>query len=197
MNIHPLKIRYALTVAALIFIADQVSKWFVVEQIIKPLALSDRTDPSAMPFIAWLLHARDRMPFAQEQIAPFFNIVMVWNKGVSFGIFNNHGESGPLLLSILAFAIVTMFLIWMVRSPSSLVRLGIAMIVGGALGNVVDRVRFGAVVDFLDFHIHTERWGNLHWPAFNLGDSTICLGIAMLLFHSLFFDTQKKQVASQ
>ncbi|MDB5491504.1 MAG: Lipoprotein signal peptidase [Micavibrio sp.] len=192
MNFHTLKLPQALAITALIFIADQVSKWFVVEQIIKPLALPDRTDPSAMPFIAWLLHARDPMPFAQDQILPFFNLVMVWNKGVSFGIFNNHGASGPLLLTILAIAIVTMFLIWMVRSPSGLVRLSIAMIIGGALGNVVDRLRFGAVADFLDFHL-----GNLHWPAFNLADSTICLGIAMLLIHSLFFDTQKKQAASQ
>jgi signal peptidase II len=192
MNLHTLRMPHALAITALIFIADQVSKWFVVEQVLKPLALPDRTDPSAMPFISWLLHAREQMPFAEENILPFFNLVMVWNKGVSFGIFNNHGANGPLLLTILAVAIVTMFTIWMIRSPSGLVRLGIAMIIGGALGNVVDRLRFGAVADFLDFHI-----GTLHWPAFNIGDSTICLGIAMLLVHSLFFDTQKKQAASQ
>ena len=192
MNINALKIQYALAITALIFIADQVSKWFIVEQVIKPLALPDRTDPSAMPFIAWLLHARERMPFAEDQITSFFSIVMVWNKGVSFGIFNNHGANGPILLSILAVAIVTMFMVWMARTTSGLVRLSIAMIVGGALGNVVDRVRFGAVVDFLDIHI-----GDLHWPAFNLGDSTIVLGIAMLLVHSLFFDTQKKQAETQ
>lgn len=187
MNLHTLKLRYAIALTGFIFLADQVSKWWVVEQLIKPLALSDRTDPSAMPFIPWLLNATERMPFAREEILPFFDLVMVWNKGVSFGMFNNHA-SGPIILTILALLIVAVFATWMVRTPFGMVRCGIAMIVGGALGNVVDRLRFGAVADFLDFHI-----GELHWPAFNLGDSTICLGIAMLLIHSLFFDTQQKQ----
>lgn len=192
MNLNTFKLRHASLLTAFIFLADQISKWWVVEQFIKPLALPDRTDPSATPFIPWLLNQGERMPFAREKILPFFDLVMVWNKGVSFGMFNSH-PSGPIILTIVALVIVAFFAVWMVRTPSGLVRLGIAMIMGGALGNVLDRLRFGAVADFLDFYVTTGRWGELHWPAFNIGDSTICLGIAMLLIHSLFFDTKQQQ----
>lgn len=173
-----------------VFLADQISKWWVVEQIIKPLALSDRSDSSALPFVSWLLHAREQMPFAREEIFSFCNIVMVWNKGISFGMLNDH-KSGPFLLTLLAVVIVAVFFLWMTRCPSNIARTAIALIIGGALGNVIDRLRFGAVADFLDFHV--SGW---HWPAFNVGDSTICIGIAILLVHSLFFETKIKQAAS-
>lgn len=73
-----------------------------------------------------------------------------------------------------------------------MVAMALSLIIGGALGNVLDRLRFGAVADFLDFHL-----GNLHWPAFNVADSAICIGIALLLTHSLFFDPKRSEGVSK
>lgn len=171
-----------------IFLADQISKWWVIEQYIKPRITDPRVDPAAMPFISWLTTVQDRAGFFREEILPFFNLVMVWNKGVSFGMFNGHAQVGAFVLALFALAIIIGFSIWMLRTPVRMMAVAMAMIVGGALGNVADRVRFGAVADFLDFHI-----GGWHWPAFNIGDSTICIGIAILLVHSLFFDRNNKQ----
>lgn len=183
-----MKKRFYFLLVLAIFLADQISKWWVIEQYIKPRVTDDRADPAAMPFISWLLNARERMGFFREEIWPFFNVVMVWNKGISFGLFNGHDGTGAIVLAVFAVAVMAVFTVWLIRTQSRLAALGIATIIGGALGNVVDRLRFGAVADFLDFHI-----GGWHWPAFNIGDSAICLGIAMLLIHSLFFDTKNKQ----
>ncbi len=167
----------------LIFFSDQVSKWWVVEHVVKSRVLPERADASGMPFLQWLLTAQDRMPYTQIDILPFFNLVMVWNKGISFGLFNGDTTYGPLLLLTLATGIVVAFIVWLHRTNSPLTACGLIFIIGGALGNMLDRVRFGAVADFLDFHV--AGW---HWPAFNIADSTICIGIAMLLIHSLFFE---------
>ena len=176
-----------------IFIADQTSKWWVVEHIIKSRALPERADASGMPFLQWLMTtAQDRMPYVQIDVLPFFNLVMVWNKGISFGLFNESTAYGPLLLLIAATIIVISFCLWLRRTDSALVASGLVLIIGGALGNMLDRVRFGAVADFLDFHV-----AGLHWPAFNIADSAICIGIAMLLIHGLFFEAKKDTTAGK
>lgn len=176
----------------LILITDQISKWWVVEHVIKSRALPDRADASGMPFLQWLITAQERMPYVQVDLLPFFNVVMVWNKGISFGLFNSHSDYGPVLLLVLATVIVIAFTIWLRRTDSMLIASGLVLIIGGALGNMLDRIRFGAVADFLDFHI-----AGLHWPAFNVADSTICIGIAMLLIHGLFFDPKKHSTAGK
>jgi signal peptidase II len=122
--------------------------------------------------------------FDAERIAPFFNLVLTLNRGMSFGLFNaGPGERGALntlLFSLAAVIIVAGLIYWLRRVSSPLLAVAIGLIVGGAVGNVIDRIRHGAVVDFLDFHI-----GYWHWPAFNLADSAICLGVALMLFDSL------------
>ena len=176
---------------ALVFLTDQISKWWVVERIIKTRVLPLREDSSAMPLLQWMITpGQDRMPYTQIEILPFFNIVMVWNRGISFGLFNEHGN-GPLALTVLAMIIVATFGVWLFRTGSAMIAAALALIIGGALGNVLDRVRFGAVADFLDFHI-----GALHWPAFNVADSAICIGIALLLIHGLFLDPKRKEAVS-
>jgi signal peptidase II len=177
-----------LTTIALIFIADQISKWWVIEHIIKSRVLPERMDASGMPFLQWLTTAQGQLPYVQIDLLPFFNLVMVWNKGISFGLFNDHSTYGPLLLIILACIIVAVFCVWLRRTTSALTAAGLVLIIGGALGNMLDRVRFGAVADFLDFHLF-----GYHWPAFNIADSAICIGIAMLLIYSLFFETKTKK----
>ena len=85
-----------------------------------------------------------------------------------------------LLFSVVAAAIVTVLTYWLSRVESPLLAGAISLIIGGAVGNVIDRIRFGAVVDFLDFHI-----GSWHWPAFNIADSAICVGVAVMLLDGL------------
>ncbi len=115
------------------------------------------------------------------EVLPFFNLVTVWNYGVSFGLFNGGQQGGAWAFVILALAIVAALAVWLRRTDRALVAAAIGLVIGGALGNVVDRLRLGAVFDFLDFHAF--GW---HWPAFNLADSAITIGVALLFVDSLF-----------
>lgn len=121
----------------------------------------------------------------QKEILPFFNLVHVWNRGISFGLFN-HDHSGAWLLVGLSLVITTFFFIWLKRVDHKPLALAIGAVIGGALGNVIDRIRFQAVVDFLDFHV-----GDWHYPAFNVADSAIVLGIAFIVLDSLFFEPKR------
>ncbi len=142
-------------VAALLALAaDQLSKYLIWENI---------ADGSALAF------------------GSFFNVVKVWNTGVSFSMFNNHGNVGRILLCTLSLAVCGFLFCWMLKETSRLKIVGLGLIIGGALGNVIDRIRFGAVLDFLDFHIATY-----HWPAFNLADSFICVGACLLIVLEIF-----------
>ena len=107
-------------------------------------------------------------------VLPGFSLVFGMNPGVSFSMFSDVPWWG---LTAFALAVVAGFAIWMWWETRLLAVTGLGLIIGGALGNVVDRLRHGAVVDFLDFHI-----GNYHWPAFNLADTTIAIGVALLLW---------------
>jgi len=109
------------------------------------------------------------------KIFPFFNIVHVQNRGVTFGLLS--GILQPVVLIALSFVVIW-FLMSCARRNESY-RLPTSLIIGGAVGNIIDRVVYGAVVDFLDFHL-----GSYHWPAFNIADSAIVIGVCVLLFIS-------------
>ena len=117
-------------------------------------------------------------------IPGFFNITHIHNPGGAFGLFANQSSSLRnvffLFISILAVFLIYYFY---KNTPKThpLLATGFALIFGGAIGNLIDRIRFGEVIDFLDFYI-----GNYHWPAFNVADSAISVGIAIFLFHFLF-----------
>jgi signal peptidase II len=113
---------------------------------------------------------------------PFFSLVEAWNKGVSFSKLSN---LPPMVLSGFAILVSAGLIYWLSRVDNRLIALGIGAVAGGALGNVIDRLRFGAVFDFLDFFltIGGREW---HWPAFNLADSSIFVGVVLLLFDGLF-----------
>lgn len=113
-------------------------------------------------------------------LTPFFNFVLTGNRGMSFGLFNNNDAMNTAIFTALAAAIVIALLVWMRRANNSVIRLALGMIIGGAIGNVIDRLTRGAVVDFLDFHL-----GNWHWYAFNVADAAICLGVIALLLDGL------------
>jgi signal peptidase II len=115
-------------------------------------------------------------------VTGFFRLVMVWNEGVSFGVLNS-GDGTDVrrwLLVGVALAVVAGLLYWLSRARDRWLRATLGAIVGGALGNVVDRVRFGAVADFFDAHL-----GPWHWPAFNVADAAISVGVVILVADGL------------
>jgi signal peptidase II len=110
----------------------------------------------------------------------FFRLVMVWNTGVSFGLLGGDGALPPWILSAVAVAVCVGLFVWLRRTERLLTGWGIGLVMGGAIGNVIDRARWGAVFDFADFHI-----GQWHWPAFNVADSAIVVGVGLMLIDSL------------
>jgi signal peptidase II len=131
----------------------------------------------------WMLHIFNIDEIGMVQVTSFFNLVMVWNHGISFGMFNDGDphQYQPLMLSLLALVIVTILLFWLKKAENKFQVWGIGLVIGGALGNVIDRTLYGAVADFLDFH-----YDGFHWPAFNFADSFICVGVFLLVFEGLF-----------
>jgi len=144
----------------LIFL-DQVTKWWIVNYIMQPVKL---------------------IP-----ITPFFNIVLTWNSGISFGIFSNQGDFSVIILSTLAILIVFFLAAWLMKAENKKLIIGLICIIGGAIGNIIDRVYHGAVIDFLDFHIKSY-----HWPAFNVADSCIFIGATLIILDSLFPDKKEE-----
>ena len=115
------------------------------------------------------------------EATPFLNIVLVWNRGISFGLFNRDSDWQPWLLVGLTLVIVAGLMIWLRTVRDRWTTLAIGLIAGGATGNAIDRVRFGAVVDFVDFHV-----GGWHFATFNVADAAITCGVAIVLAVSLF-----------
>lgn len=134
---------------------------------------------------ACVLQNSDLLAGKAIELTSFFNLVLVYNRGVSFGMFAGHNQ--PLLLVVISSAIVLVLLAWLFRNQALMVALAIGSIIGGALGNIVDRLRYGAVVDFLDFHL-----AGLHWPAFNIADSFVFIGVVVLCIYSMFFENKKQ-----
>jgi signal peptidase II len=147
-----------LLLAALVLVADQASK-------------------------TWILHNAALTNGTTITLLPILNLVLVWNHGITFGMFQNDG-SKILLAGIASLVIIALF-IWLWRSATWLKTLAIGAIAGGAIGNVADRLHYGAVVDFIQIHA-----GWLAFPyIFNIGDSAICCGVAALMLESLLAHT--------
>jgi len=113
-------------------------------------------------------------------VAPSFNLVTVWNHGISFGLLQHGHDAAPYILSALALAICIALHRWLLQAENRWLALGLGLIMGGALGNVIDRLRFGAVFDFLDIYVPIAE-KTYHWPAFNVADASICIGVFMLV----------------
>jgi signal peptidase II len=114
-------------------------------------------------------------------VTPFFNLVSAWNQGVGFSLMTMRGASGPYVLSALAILISIGLFVWMLRSHRVLPVIGLGLAIGGALGNVIDRLTHGAVFDFLQFHT-----AGYYFPAFNLADSALTIGVVLLVVDGLF-----------
>lgn len=122
-------------------------------------------------------------------VLPFFNLVLTWNYGISFGLFNTGDPANAYILSGLAGVIILFLLHLYSRNHNVAVRFAIAAVIAGAIGNVIDRLRFGAVVDFLDFHAF-----GFHWPAFNIADTCIVVGIAYIVIDGIWLEPKRKKM---
>jgi signal peptidase II len=120
----------------------------------------------------------DQLPV---EVTGFFNLVLAYNRGVSFSLFTNDSAVGPYIFAALSLGIAGALVWWAVRQKRVLLAVLAGAIAGGALGNIVDRIYLGAVVDFLD--VHAFGW---HWPAFNVADSAIVISVLVLLADGLF-----------
>jgi signal peptidase II len=140
---------------ALVGLVDQISKWLILDR------MGD---------------VHHTLP-----VTSFLNFALVWNKGITFGLFN-HGREQTLSYILIAVALIILVLLgrWLWRTSSMTVALALGGIMGGAVGNVIDRVRYGAVVDFLDFY-----YRDYHWYAFNVADAAIVTGVALLLIDGM------------
>ncbi|MBK3660649.1 signal peptidase II [Bradyrhizobium diazoefficiens] len=131
----------------------------------------------------WLLNGFDLARRGVVRVAPFFDLVLAWNIGISFGWLQNDGQAAQLALMAVKVVAVIALAIWMARSQTRLATVALGLIIGGAIGNGIDRFAYGAVVDFALFHI--EIGGNTYnWYVFNLADVAIVAGVAALLYDS-------------
>lgn len=174
------------SIALDVLILDQLSKWLILEYVLRP-----QVQPHGLQagLLDWISKAPPRLPYASVEILPFFNLTMVWNEGISFGLFQG---SGIWILSGLALIITILFSVWLTRAKGWLQAVSLALVIGGAIGNVIDRIRFGAVADFFDFHV--LGW---HYPAFNIADCGIVVGIALLVIDGIFFEPRRNKEATQ
>ncbi|MGY8708587.1 signal peptidase II [Bradyrhizobium sp. 18BD] len=131
----------------------------------------------------WLLNVFDLARRGKVEVTPFFDLWLAWNVGISFGWLQNDGQAAQIaLMAVKAIAVVALA-VWMVRSHTRLATVALGLIIGGAIGNGIDRLVHGAVVDFALFHI--EIGGTTYnWYVFNLADVAIVAGVAALLYDS-------------
>ncbi|KKJ77802.1 signal peptidase II [Kiloniella litopenaei] len=156
----------ALILALLIAGIDQASKWFVLLEVMNP--------PQVI------------------EVTSFFDLVLAYNTGVSFGLFGSDSEWRPFILAGVAIAIVVALFVWLYKEPGKLIAVSVGLISGGAIGNVIDRFIHIGVVDFLSFSISFLPWRIFNpWPAFNLADSFIFIGVLVLLYDGLFSTPSK------
>lgn len=143
------------TVAAIAYIGDQAHKW-------------------------WMLSVLDIAATGPITVTSFFDLVMVWNRGVSYGLFQQDSAVGVFVLAAFPFVVAAGLVVWLAASTRALVAFALGLIIGGALGNATDRIVYGAVADFFSFHAFGYQW-----YVFNLADVAIVAGVAILLYDSV------------
>lgn len=151
-------VRTGLFSALIVLVLDQASKWWVLEVLHLPA-------------------------LRQITVLPVLSLTMVWNQGVTFGLLSGFGDWGYLVLTSISLVVVVALGVWLRQAETRFVAIAIGGIVGGAMGNVIDRLRFGAVVDFIHAHVDT-RWGEFSWYVFNVADAAIVCGVVVLIVDS-------------
>ncbi|MBM3468251.1 MAG: signal peptidase II [Alphaproteobacteria bacterium] len=145
---------FGMALAGGVYILDQVSKWIVLKHLM--------TSPHTF------------------SVTSFLNIILAWNKGISFGLLSNNNPYSVWILVVIAIGFAALLILWILQAETKIMSLAFGLVLGGALGNVTDRIRFGAVADFLDFHVY-----GFHWYTFNIADAAIVLGVALILLEYL------------
>ena len=133
----------------------------------------------------WLLFVFDLGARGIVMLTPFLDLVLTWNTGISYGLFPQESDFGRYVLLALKAGAVLVLWVWLARAESRLTALSLGLIIGGAFGNAIDRLAYGAVADFVLFHITTPGF-NFTWYVFNLADAAIVAGVIGLLYESLF-----------
>ena len=157
LNVH---IRLGVIVAIVTLVLDQASKF-------------------------WLVRVFDIARRGTVKLTPFFDLVLAWNQGISFGWFQNDGPAAQIVLMAVKVVAVVVLAVWMARSRTLIATLALGLIIGGAIGNGLDRLAYGAVVDFALFHVQIGE-NTFNWYVFNLADVAIVAGVAALLYESLW-----------
>jgi signal peptidase II len=147
--------RFGISCAVLVLAADQLSKWYILSVVMAP--------PRVI------------------EVTGFFNLVLVGNRGVSFGMFSSDTPWVQPAFAVFAVAVAVFLGFWLRRAENRFLAGSLGLIIGGALGNAADRLMHEAVIDFLDFHV-----AGYHWPAFNVADSAITIGVIFILLEGLF-----------
>jgi signal peptidase II len=137
------------------------------------------------------LHFRNLGPLARIDVLPFFNLVMVWNRGVSYGLFPASGVSGTLTLSAISLVAVAVLAWWLTKAERVSLGVALGLVIGGALGNVIDRILYGAVADFFHFYAFGHDW-----YVFNVADAAISVGVVLLLLDA-FIRGESKSVGTR
>jgi signal peptidase II len=132
----------------------------------------------------WLLDAFDLPERGRVALTPFLDLVTTWNAGISYGLFQQHSALGVWILLFLKAAAVVFLWIWLARSSSRLTAVALGLIIGGAVGNAIDRFHWPGVMDFVLFHVDTATF-SFRWYVFNLADAAIVAGVVGLLYDSL------------
>jgi signal peptidase II len=152
--------RIGLAVAALVFVLDQALK-------------------------LWVIKVFDLGHKGLVKVAPGIDLVMTWNTGISYGLFQQNSDAGRWILIGIKVLAVVLLTIWLARTRTRLTAIALGLIIGGALGNAVDRLAFGAVADFVLLYVATATW-RFDWYVFNLADAAIVAGVIGLMYESLF-----------
>jgi signal peptidase II len=133
----------------------------------------------------WLLFVLDIGRRGAVSVTPFFDLVLAWNTGISYGWFQTDSPAGAAILLVIKAAAVVLLAIWMARSTTRMATIGLGLIIGGAVGNAIDRFAYGAVVDFALFHAQFAG-KTYNWYVFNIADVAIVAGVMALLYDSFF-----------
>jgi signal peptidase II len=133
----------------------------------------------------WLVRVFDIAHRGTVNLTPFFDLVLAWNQGISFGWFQNDGPAAQIALMAIKAVAVVVLAVWMARSRTLIATLSLGLIIGGAIGNGIDRLAYGAVVDFALFHVRIGE-NTFNWYVFNLADVAIVVGVAALLYDSFW-----------
>jgi signal peptidase II len=133
----------------------------------------------------WLVRVFDIAHRGTVKLTPFFDLVLAWNQGISFGWFQNDGEIAQIVLMAIKAVAVVVLAVWMARSRTLIATVALGLIIGGAIGNGIDRLVYGAVVDFALLHVRIGE-NTFNWYVFNLADVAIVAGVAALLYDSFW-----------